>query len=192
MSIFRFVGLVSIALLASACQPADLPTQSVRSRLESGQLVDQTGDGFRYKGCPESMPDWADIRLGDEPERRRVVQGRQGSIAQPGRRVCYRIGSVVDIKVPRDDRAGLGRAKIVRIAWIQLDKLRGDQLQGRYFSAPDAFYLYKDKLRAQMSPRDQGVVSIVDFIYLNGSAVDEKTIIGGDMVQPSTLEGVFK
>lgn len=176
MSIFRITVGTAITCVLAACQPADLPTESVRERLQSGQLVEKTEDGFRYKGCSADKPDWSDLRLA-EIERERVVLGRQRSIVQPGRRVCYRIGSVVTIIVPNDTRRDLGRARITRIAWIQLERLSAEHLRGRYFATPDAFFTYKDQLRARLSPRDQGMVTIVDFVYLNGSAVDESSII---------------
>lgn len=182
MSIFRITVGTAITCVLAACQPADLPTESVRSRLESGQLVEKTDFGYRYKGCRDDMPDWSDLRLA-EPERVRVVQGRQASIAQPGRRVCYRVGSIVNISVLNDSRRDLGRAQITRLAWIRLESLRAEHLRGRFFATPDAFYTYKDSLRARLSPRDQGLVTIVDFVYLSGSAVDEKTIIDGEKRQ---------
>jgi hypothetical protein len=48
---------MAVALLLTACNPADQKVKSVRERLEAGEVVEFTEAGYRRPSCREGQPD---------------------------------------------------------------------------------------------------------------------------------------
>jgi hypothetical protein len=160
----------------SACQPADQNLLTVRERLEKGEVVEFSTPGYRRPSCSERNPDWTDVGLSNQDERARVVLGQQGSVLAPGLYSCYRVGSVIALKVSGKS-GGLGFIQISKISLVRLENLKSFHLKGRFFASTSEFGRYLDGLKPRMQdPKYKGVVTIVDFRYIEGSALDEKAI----------------
>lgn len=167
------------ALLAAAlgtiigCQPSDRNPISARDRVLRGEAVVFSKLGDRLCG-PNSA--WTEMRIYDSAERPRIVLGQQRSTVQPGHAVCYQVGDVVNLREVNRQVRDAGRARIDRITLVLMDKLRTERLNGDFFASSNQFQAYAENVRERLSPEDQGIVTIVDFTYLAGSASDEKTI----------------
>lgn len=171
-----FVLASAFALLA--CQPSDVKTKSVRQVLESGGKVDFTENGFRYSGCRGA--DWTDYRVTSDDVRRQIVLGDQLSGLNGGMSSCFRVGSTVSITSPAVRGARAGLIHITKISWVKLDSLRS--LRGKVFANSTDFNAYKDSYRAKSD--DYGLVTVLEFTYVPGSAADEKTILDPKPVTP--------
>lgn len=167
--------LLTAAILLGACNPADQKAKSVKDRLEAGELVEFTKPGYRRPACSERAPDWSDIRDFDESGRERIVVGAQKSILNPGAYSCFRIGSAINLHTS-SKRQDQGRARIVKLAIRKLEKLEAKDMGGGFYAQNNNFYALKDAVRAKLSDRDEGYVTIVYLEYLPNSATDEKDI----------------
>lgn len=167
--------IVAIALGLSACQPADPNSRTVKQRLEAGEIVEFTKPGYRRPSCSDRLPDWTDIRLSDEDERERIVALSQSSALNPGKHSCFRVGSVITLNTPQK-RTGGGLVRITKLALAQLDKLDKRAMKGKFFASSESFYKYKDAVKFRLKPDQDGIVTLLEFEYLDGSAPDEKAI----------------
>ena len=62
------------------------------------------------------------------------------------------------------------------IALGRIDKVRQDHVKGRFFSFRDEFNAYLGSVKKQMGGNETGYVYIVNYTYVGGSAVDEKSL----------------
>ena len=130
------------------CQPSDQRTETVRERVLAGEFVEFTKTGYGL--CGRSA--WTDLRLGDLDERERVILGKQGSFVNPGHSACYRIGDTVSLGVFGRDAAGGGRVRIDRLGLVRLDRLKSNNLKGRYFASSEAVSRYGAALAPRLKP----------------------------------------
>lgn len=173
---------VTIALVLGlcGCRPSDQKVvtdsnqkaDTVRDLVLAGEFVEfkQTG----YSLCGPNA--WTSMRFGDEEERMRVIAGRQTAFIQPGFSVCYRVGDEIGTEVNKKGALGGGKIRIVSVGLVLLDKLYGknaEKVSGRYFQATDNLDKYKGALKSRMYPEMDGVVTVVNFVYLPGTAADE-------------------
>jgi hypothetical protein len=165
-----------ILSLCVACQPSDQKAKTVKQRLDAGETVVFSEPGYRRPSCSQRSPDWSNVALNDEDERGRIVLSKQNSFLSPGPRTCYRVGSTIDLGVYGRDIKGGGRVRITRLSLVRMDKLDKRSLKGAFFSSNDAFNRYRDALKPRMRPEYGDIITIVDFVYLSGSAVDESDI----------------
>lgn len=171
-----FVLASALALLA--CQPSDVKTKSVREVLESGGKVDFTENGFRYSGCRGA--DWTDYRVTSDDIRRLIISGDQLSGLNGGMSSCFRVGSTVSITSPSARGARAGLIRITKISWVKLDALRF--LKGKAFANSADLNAYKDSYRAKSD--DHGLVTVLEFHYIPGSAADENAPLDPKPVTP--------
>jgi hypothetical protein len=73
---------------------------------------------------------------------------------------------------------------VKKISLVKLDHLKKSHLKGSFFSEEQGFDDYKARVR--MYPDNNGVVTIIDARYQNGTAVDEKAIIKRDAEKKSS------
>lgn len=165
--------IVAMLLGLSACQPSDVKVDSVRERLEAGETVTFNKPGTKLPNCGDDSPDWQDVRLRDDNERKRVVLETQQSIVNVGFRYCGRIGSMVAMNVNKNT-AGKGLVRITSISLVKLDKLTPKHMKGQYFASNSDFDYYKSYIRP--FPDNHGIVTVIDVEYGAGSAADEKSI----------------
>lgn len=166
------------AVLLSACQPNDPSALSPKQRLDNGEIIEFTKAGFRHGGCKDSMPDWK-VRIADQEERYRVVLGKQASVINPGIYNCYRVGSRVNVDIYKNPQSS-GVVEVTKISWARIEAVTKSRMKGKYFASSEQFYNYIDGIKRRLEYNRDVYVSIVDFKYIKGSAVDEKTIIDED------------
>lgn len=191
-----WISVVATLLALTACQPADVKVKTVKERLEAGQLVEFTEPGYRRPSCSDRAPDWSALEVSNQEERERVILKSQASILHPGRHSCYRVGSVVNLKVFREDETD-GQVQITKLSLIKLDKLHAGHLKGRFFSKSEDFESYKNFLaEKRMRPEFDNIVTIVEFVYITDSASDQVKIWedeekrnSGDGYQETTKDG---
>lgn len=167
---------VTIALvlgLCAGCRPSDQKVDSVREQVMAGDYVEFKDTG--YSLCGSSFA-WDNMRLGSEDERMRIIVKKQQAFIQPGFRACYRVGDEISIEVVNKGSLGGGRIRITSVGLVLLDKLYGrnaSKLSGPYFKATDNLEAYKGTLKSRMFPEMEGVVTVVNFVYISGTADDE-------------------
>lgn len=171
MQKWLFAALAS-AVILTGCQPSDQHPETVRERVLAGEFVEFTKPG--YSLCGRSA--WGDMQVNDVDERDRVILAKQQSLLNPGHSACYRIGDTVSLRVFGRDVPGGGQVRIERLGLVLLDKLQSRQLKGRYFTASEAFSRAKESVRPRLKPAHEGIVTVVDFTYLSGSAADEARV----------------
>lgn len=164
--------LVVVAGALLGCQPSDRHPETVRERVLAGEFVEFTKPGYGL--CGRST--WTDLRLGDVDERERAILGKQQSFINPGHAACYRIGETVSLGVFGRDVPGGGRVRIDRLGLVLLDKLQSRHLKGRYFASSEALTRYREVLRPRLKPEHEGIVTVVDFTYVSGTASDEAKV----------------
>lgn len=171
MKFGRYLTGALAALALGACHPNDVNTKTVKERLDKGEIVEFTEPGSKLPSCKTS-PDWTDIRM-QNSERERIVLGKQQSYIAPGNRACYRIGSnvLLDGRKP-----AAGSVKIISLALARIDKVRADDLKGRMWNSKEEFNGYISGVKSRMGGNETGYVYIVSFVYLGGTAADEKVI----------------
>lgn len=186
--------LIALTLL-SACQPADVSPKTVKERLDGGELVEFSKPGFRPKACSDRQSDWSDIRLSNNLERQKIVLGQQLSVLNPGIYSCFRVGSIVALNV-QGLRPPAGQVRITKLAWVKLDSLEGRHLKGQVFARSQDVDRYRDQVRLRMQADHAGMVTVVEFTYLKGTAADEKAIKEdedkrnqGDGLEETTADG---
>lgn len=179
--------LFAFAVLSlTACKPADKNVESVKARLDAGEVVEFTKPGYRRPSCRDNMPDWNDYRVGNEDERMRIVVRKQNSGLNAGAHSCFRVGTAVLINSPGDKgHKGGGLARITKLSLVKIDNLKKANLKGKYFASDEAFYAYKDNMKFRLKPDHQGVVTILDFDYVNASAKDEAALKQKDVEESS-------
>lgn len=172
---FAWLNAALFLIALTACQPADKSTKTVKEKIDAGYVVDFTKPGYRRPSCPSRAPDWSDVRLNDDSERERIITQSQSSILSPGKHSCFRVGAVVSINSPQI-RSGSGQARINKISLVKIDNLNSSSLKGSFFAKADDFNSYRDNMRRRMRLSDEGIVTIVDLRYIEGSAADESSI----------------
>lgn len=170
------LGLVGLALVA--CQPGDPHGKTVKERLDEGEIIEFTQPGFRHNGCKEQMPDWK-MRLSNQTERHRVVLGQQGSVLNPGIYSCYRVGSQVDVEIFKENNVS-GRVGISKISWAHIDSVTKGRMKGKYFASSEQYNQYLAGVKSRLQYQGEPYVTILDFDYVRGSALDEKLIAEED------------
>lgn len=175
MTYWILVAAIGAALVG--CQPSDQRPQTVRERVLAGEFVEFTKPGYTL--CGRNA--WTDMQVGDLDERERVILGKQGSFINPGHSACYRVGDTINLAVFGRDKTGGGRVRIDRVALVRLDKLKAKNLKGRFFSTDDSVRSYGEKLNSRMKPEYEGIVTVVDFTYVGGTAADEAEVRAGDV-----------
>lgn len=172
--------------LCAGCGPSDQHVQSVRDRVMAGEYVEFTENGKSFCG---PFVVWSDIRVDSKDERQRIIVGKQKSYVQPTWSTCYRVGDTVALRVNKDDvaSAGGGLLKVKAIGFVLLDKLYGkaaEGLKGSYFKSVDNLNQYKGSKRP--FPDAEGVVTVVTFEYLAGTAADEAAVKKADREESET------
>jgi len=171
-----WVIAVAAVLTLTACQPSDVKVKTVRERLEAGQVVEFTKPGYRRPDCPSRAPDWTDLLVSNEI-RQRIVLKSQATLPGLGKKPCYRVGSVVNIKVAGNS-AGLGQVRIVKLSLVKAESLRQNAFNDRFIGKAkvEEFARLKEDLQKALKPEHEGLIHIVEYQYLNGSAADQKAI----------------
>ncbi|MBX3022025.1 MAG: hypothetical protein KF799_10145 [Bdellovibrionales bacterium] len=170
---------VTIALvlgLCVGCRPSDQNIKSVRDRVMAGEFVQFSRNG---QGICGGDFGWDDMRLTDEVELMRVVAKKQGSYIAPGFSACYRVGDTVTLELNSKRGVARGQVRIDAVGLVLLDKLYGrnaQKMSGRFFQSSDNLDRYKAGLTNRMYPEMEGVVTVVNFTYIRGSAPDEATL----------------
>ncbi len=177
MSPRRDIAIVVMALLGLiACSPNDTRIKSVKQLLDEGEVLEFKEPGFRHGGC-KGKPAYK-LRVADEKERSRVVVGKQGSIISLGIYNCYTVGSRVPMEIGRNEKHG--QVVINKISWARIEKVSKSRMKGRYFASNEQYYDYYNGVKSLSEKIKQPYVAIVDFTYVGGTAVDEKTLIDSD------------
>lgn len=161
----------AVVTLVAGCKPSDQKVKSVRERLEAGETVEFTKPGMKTPNCGPA--EWNTIKVSSKQERDRVILGSQYSIVNAGYKFCGRIGLPVDMTVYKDDK-GLGAVIVQKISMVKLDKLKPNQLKGNFFANTSDFDFYKANIK--LYPENQGIVTIIDTHYAEGTAKDEKAV----------------
>lgn len=168
-----------VALALSACQPGDQKVKTVKERLEAGELVEFTKPGWRTKACSDRSADWVDLRITQNNARENIVLGKIKSGLNPGMYNCFRIGSVV--------RVGTGSTAaavvITKLGWVHIDKLRNTSMKGEVYASSTEFEFFRNLIKSRMRADQLGIVTYVEFTYINGSAADQKAIEDEDQRQ---------
>lgn len=190
-----FVLLAAMALCA--CQPNDTKVKTVKQLLDEGQVLEFTEPGFRHNGCREEKAD-AKLRITEGAERARIVIGKQGSIVAPGVYSCYRVGTrvgMIEVK-NRVEKRLQGEVVVSKISWARFDKVTRSRLKGQYFASAETYGDYMNGLKRLLEYLREDYVTIVEFGYVGGSAVDEKALIDedakanqGDGFEETTADG---
>lgn len=179
-------AIAALLTLLTACRPADQKVKSVKERLEAGEVVEFTEAGYRRPSCREQLPDWSDVRVSDEDERMRIVVGKQSSALNPGSHSCFRVGGQVLVNSPGDKgNKGGGLVTVSKISLVMIDSLEKRHLKGRFFQSSDEFFKYKDNMKFRLRPDHNGIVTILDFAYVKGTATDEQNLQQKDAEQSS-------
>lgn len=179
-------AIAALLMLLTACRPADQKVKSVKERLEAGEIVEFTEPGYRRPSCRQQQPDWQDVRVSDENERMRIVVGKQNSALNPGTHSCFRVGSQIKINSPGDKgNKGGGLVTLSKLSLVMIDKLEKYHLKGRYFQSSDDFFKYKDNMKMRLRPDHNGIVTVLEFAYVKGTATDEKNLQQKDTDQSS-------
>jgi hypothetical protein len=116
----------------------------------------------------------------------RIVVGKQNSALNPGSHSCFRVGTQVSINSPGDKgMRGGGKVALAKIALVKIDKLEKRHLKGRFFQSSDEFFKYKDNMNFRLRPDHNGIVTILEFQYVAGTATDEQSLVQKDAEQSS-------
>jgi hypothetical protein len=106
------------------------------------------------------------------------------------------VGSRIALNASKGAVANEGIVQITRLAWVRIDKLSKYEMSGKFFASSEDFNHYLDGVKLRMKPDHQGLVTVVDFVYVSGSAADEKSIVdregekeAGDGYQETTKDG---
>lgn len=180
---------VTIALvlgLCAGCKPSDQKVVSVRDQVMAGDYVEFKEMG--YSLCGNGFA-WDNMRFGSEEERMRVIVKKQQAFIQPGFRACYRVGDVINFEVINKGAFGGGKIKITSVGLVLLDKLYGknaSKVSGSYFKSTDNLDAYKGTLKSRMFPDMEGVVTVVNFVYIPGSSIDEALMKARDKEMSET------
>lgn len=178
MNYFALMVLGVVLTVVVGCHPADVKSQSVKARLEAGQLVEFTEQGYLRPAC-SGFP-WVDLRVSEDPERARVIVGKQKSSLNPGMKVCQQVGSTVYISIRGKGGPELGLVRVKKIGLIKAKNLTKSQMSGRFYADSDEFNKIYNDVTARLQPRDEGVVTIVTYEYLGGTAADEAQVIANE------------
>ncbi len=167
--------LIVVALIFAGCQPADNKAKSVKDRLDAGELVEFTKPGYRRPSCSEKAPDWKNLNGLQETDRELIITNQMKAVLNGGKYSCFRVGSAIDLSTSSKN-PNAGQAIVVKLGIRKLDKLESKDLGGGIYSQNSVLFALKDKVRAKLSERDQGFVTIVHLQYIPNSAPDEKSI----------------
>lgn len=186
--------LTVLAVLGlSACQPNDQKVKTVKQRLDEGEVIEMNEIGFRHGGCSDKTPNFK-LRVLDPKERSRVVVGKQGSIISAGIYNCYRIGSRVGIEIKRAEQPG--QIVVTKITWARLEKVTKSRMSGKFFASSENYYDYYNSAKSFGEKIGEPYVSIIDFKYVKGTAVDEASLLdneklldNGDGYRETTTDG---
>lgn len=172
--------LLALALGALvACHPSDQKLKTVRERVLDGDTVEFDKPGYGL--CGKSA--WGEMRIFGDGERGRIVLNQQRTVVAPGHAQCYHIGDVVSLRDMKSDVTPAGLVRIDRLALARLDRVRDTRLKGRFFATQSNSTRYKDGI--PLKPDHEGIVTLVDVTYLNGSAVDEAALREADAQKSS-------
>lgn len=179
----KWLLLLASALLGlSACSPNDTRVKTVKELLDEGRVLEFTEPGFRHNGCKEKPN--AMVQVDDEDERSRVVVGKQGTVLAPGIYNCQTVRARTSLgkynsKLKRVDPLS-GDVVVTKISWARIDKVNKGLMKGKYFESSEQFYNYIDNQKRRLEAMRQNYVTIIEFGYVRGSAVDEKAIVDQD------------
>jgi hypothetical protein len=170
------IAVVAILGLTTGCKPNDVHVKTVKERVDEGEIVWFSEPGTKLPICRNS-DDWTGVRSTPRDEIERVVLGKQRTMAGPGHRACYKIGSKVMIL---DGKPANGFIVVQAIGIARLDKLKQSHLKGRYFDARSEFDGFKNRLASRMGGNQAGYIHLLNIAYVGGSSVNEKAIKDND------------
>jgi hypothetical protein len=170
--IFALVAALAIV----GCKPNDTHVKTVKERVDAGEVVWFSEPGTKLPNCRVG-PDWPGIRNTPKEEVERIVLGKQRTVAAPGNRNCYRIGSKIMVI---DGKPSAGIVVVQALGIARLDLLRQGDLKGRYFDARSEFDGFTNKLASRMGGNKNGYIYLVNVAYVGGTAVNEKAIKDAD------------
>src|SRR5689334_8028409 len=113
----RILLALLVGLALSGCGPADPNVKNARQRLDDGEIIEFTKDGFREASCRDRKDTLLEI---DEEQRRNIVLGDQQSFINVFRHTCFEVGSEIGFKkTDKNKRVTVlpGRIKIKKILW---------------------------------------------------------------------------
>lgn len=189
---------VLAALGLTACQPNDTRVKTVKELLDEGRVLEFTEPGFRHNGC-KKKPN-ALVQVGDDDERVRVVVGKQNAVLAPGIYNCQTVGARVGLgrynSKTRQVVRQQGDVVVTKISWARVDRVNKSMMKGKYFQSSEQFYNYLDNQKRRLEVMKQNYVTLIEFDYVSGSAVDEKTLVEqenkateGDGFSETTADG---
>jgi hypothetical protein len=181
----RLIGIALAGLIIAGCHPADEKSKTVKQRLEAGELVEFTDNGYMRPACTHGA--WEDARLGEDPERARVILGKQQAIINTNMNGCQQVGSTPYMNVFKGDKGPqVGRVLVTKIGLVKASKIKSNYLSGRFFAQSTDYNAYiTDKLTPRNGDPAPDIVMIVTFKYVSGTAVDESDVRKGDVTPPT-------
>ncbi len=170
------LSLVFISLLfqLTSCSPRDVHVDTLKDRLDQGELVMITRKGERLPTCREERSDWQELRV-HRSDYENFVVGRFKSSMSRGYQNCHRVGQKIFINSQGIDVNGsLGLAEVTGMALVNINQIsREKRFLAKGLADELNFTKTVERLQMGMQPRHHGIVNVTFVKYVIGTSVLE-------------------
>lgn len=163
--------------LLSACQPRDVNLNTAKQRLEKGEVISVTQNGKRLPTCPENSRDWDDLRISSSDVKGVVLGSIQVSVTH-GTFNCLRVGRQVSVFYYQGQQKIVAAQAVITGLYLG----REDKISSRAISKSineDYFNKSLGYAREHLQAKDDHVVNVVWFRYVEGSSPQEASFKAG-------------